>query len=540
MPSDTTVSNPLMTRRVALAIAAGLLIAELALIGSIYKHSIAFNCLANWPSWACSGASGTLVSVYALCAALLLFVVLKPAAVTKLTESAGENLRPLGLNLLGFVVALVPASFLVEGSGTTLLWPTLGLWGLGFGAMIAGLVFFLAPLRRWRALLATDGLVLAGVALAGICAPFFALLIRPLWQLETIAAATFNAVVWTTEAFGYVLDVNDPVKKHLGSSDFAIAVAPQCSGIEGIALVTVFVTIFLALFRKELRFPRAFLLYPAGIAVSMFLNFVRITVLLIIGLEGNADLAVGGFHSHAGWMMFTLVALGVVLTARALPALQKAPAMAAAGAPVTAREPLPPIREDLNAARIIPFAVFMLSAILAQAFSQSPGVIYPLRALAMAGALFFFWPVLARIVWRPTMISLAAGAAIGIMWIAVPYNPGDTSPAHGGLTGLMLVGWLIARGIGTMLLVPIIEELFFRDYLESKLKGLGGPIIAALITAGLFALLHDRWIEALIAGLVFSWIMAQRKNVADAIAAHFAANAIVFAYALATMQMHII
>lgn len=536
MPTDMAVSHSFLSRRAALVIAAGLLLLELVLIGAIYKHSIAFNCLANWPSWACSGASGVLVSVYALCAALLLFVVLKPAAVANLTAEAGQNFRPLALNIIGLVIALIPVSFLKDGTGSSLLWPTLALWSVGFGTLILGLTFFVAPWKRWQQFVAADGLVLGGVALAGILAPFFAILIRPLWQLETIAGATFNAVVWTTQLLGYTLDVNDPIKKHLGSDSFAIAVAPQCSGIEGIALVTVFVTIFLALFRKELRFPRAFLLYPAGIAVSMFLNFVRITVLLIIGLEGNSDLAVGGFHSHAGWMMFTVIALGVVLVARAVPALQKAPAT---DAPTT-RAPLPPLGQDMNAARIIPFAVFMLSAILAQAFSQSPGVIYPLRALAMLAVLAFFWPVLARINWRPTMIALLAGAAIGVMWIAVPYNPADTSPSHGGLAGAMLVGWLIARGIGTMLLVPIIEELFFRDYLESKLKGLGGPIIAALITAGLFAILHDRWMEAFVAGLVFSWIMAQRKNVADAIAAHMAANAVVFAYALATMQMHII
>lgn len=563
MPTDVSFSKPFSSRRTALVLAGLTFLVQLAVIGITYKHAIAFNCLQNWPSWACSGASGAMVSVYALTAVLLLFVLLKPAAIAELTEYAGNSILPLAVSLVGFLVTLIPIALLVEGSGTTYLWPVLALWTVGFGTMIAGLLLFIAPFSKWRGLFVSEGVALTGVALAGFFAPNIATLIRPLWQLETISSATFFAVAKTAEILGYPLSVNDPVKKWIGNEDFSIAIAPQCSGVEGIALVTVFVTVFLVLFRSELRFPRILWLYPVGIAVSMFLNFVRITALLIIGLEGNPELAIGGFHSHAGWMMFTLIALGVVLVARSVPALQKAPNPAVTSAENAATSaPLPPLSQDENAARILPFAIFMLSAIFAQAFSQSPGVVYPLRVVAMAAALVFFWPMLMRLTWRPSGTAVLAGVAIGLMWIIVPYTVDDTSPAHGGLAGAILIGWLIARGIGTMLLVPIIEELFFRDYLERKVSGAtspilrrllasgdgqnskiasnAGPMAAALITASLFALLHDRWIEAFVAGLVFSWVMAQRRHVTDAIAAHMAANAIVYAYALATMRMHII
>lgn len=559
MQSSESISTPTPSRRFALMLAVVVLLLQLVAIAAVFNHSIDFTCQKNWPAWACTGPSGIVVSIYALCAALVLYVLIKPEGFARLTSSAGLTLKPLLANFIGFCVVMVPVLFLTEGSGTTYLWPTLGFWTIGFGAMMVGLLLFVAPARRWRDLFAAEGLGLVGVAVASMLAPYLATLIRPLWKVETIATGTFHLVASLSEMLGYDLTVNDPVKKWIGSDTFVIAIAPQCSGIEGIALVTVFVTIFLVLFRSELRFPRALWLYPAGIAVSMFLNFVRITVLLIIGLEGNPELAVGGFHSHAGWMMFTLIALGVVLVARSMPALQKAH-VPASGSDFVRKAALPPLAQDGNAARIIPFAVFMLSAIFAQAFSQTPGIVYPLRAVAMAAAVVFFWPVLSRLVVRPSLVSILAGAAIGIMWVAVPYTIEDISPAHGGLAGALLIGWLIARGIGTIVLVPIIEELFFRDYLEGKVQGsagpilrrllgqdetsrvgsLAGPIFAALITASLFAVLHDRWIEAFVAGLVFSWVMAQRRQVADAIAAHMAANAIVYAYALATVQMHII
>lgn len=537
MPVDTSLPMPALSRRAALVLAAVLFVAQIGLIGVIYKHLISFNCLENWPRWACSGASGTLVSVYALAAALTLFFVLRPAPLAALLSDVGHSLKPLWLNIAGFLIALVPLSLLENGSGTQALVPTFTFWGTGFALLLAGILLFLAPWPRWKALLAAQGGGLAGVALVGLAAPYLATLIRPLWRLDTLADATFTAVSQIILLMGYDIEIY-PDEKVIGAGDFFISVAPVCSGIEGIALVTVFATLYLTLFRKELRFPRALLIYPVGIAVSACLNVVRIAVLLIIGLEGSPELAVGGFHSHAGWLMFTLIALGIVLTARTVPALQR-PTSAMEGMPLRPAAAVP-LRRDENAARILPFAIFMLSAMLAQALSQSPGLVYPLRALAMAAGLALFWQIYRALPWRPSPLALGAGVVVGLAWVLLPYTPEDTSPAHGGLTGGLLLGWMIARGVGTILLVPVIEELFFRDYLESKIKSVGGPILAALITAGLFAVLHDRWAEAFAAGLIFSWVMAQRRQVTDAIAAHAVANAIVFGAALAMGKLHII
>lgn len=99
-----------------------------------------------------------------------------------------------------------------------------------------------------------------------------------------------------------------------------------------------------------------------------------------------------------------------------------------------------------------------------------------------------------------------------------------------------------------MILVPLVEELFFRDYLESRLRGAAPDAPAALwrnmlaiaVTAGLFAALHDRWAEAFLAGVVFSLLVRHRGRIADAIAAHGVANLIVFAVAAATGNLAII
>ena len=533
---------PARPRLRPLLLAAALIVTQFAVIGITFKHGIEFRCLDNWPARACGSASKTLAALYCVIAALGLFAILRPALFRDLLTDAGHDIRPLGLNLAGFALALLPLGFMRQGQGAAMMLPAFGFWTLGMALILAGLLFWLAPWARWRAFLSRAGLTLAVVLAAGALAPAFAVKLQPVWQLDTIADLTFRAVTWLVDALGYDV-MSDPVRKHIGQGDFVISVAPVCSGIEGIALVTIFVSLYLWLFRAELRFPRALLLYPLGIAASALLNVVRIAVLLIIGIKGHPELAVGGFHSHAGWVMFTAVALGVIAVARGIGWFNRAPAEQA---PV----PLPPLRRDPVAARILPFAVFMLTAVVAPAISQSPALFYPIRVLLLAAAVALVWPAIRPVIaglGRVSPVAWLAGAAIGAIWVVIPVPPAEAAP-YGALTGGAVVLWFLFRGIGTVLLVPLVEELFFRDYLESRIRGaaldepalLWRVVLAAAVTAGLFAALHDRWAEALLAGLVFSWVAQRSGRIADAVAAHGIANLIVFAVAVLTGNLAII
>ncbi len=535
--------------RYALILAGALLALELGAIGTIFKHSINFTCLDNWPARACSGASSILVALYCVLGALVLFAFLRADSLRSLIRFAGARSWPLALNAAGVGLSLIPVLFLKDGAGPAALPLSFGFWILGMALLLTGIGLYLAPLTRWMDFIRREGRTLVPIVIAGAALPYLAVLIRPLWQLETIAGTTFNLVAWSVGWLGYDLYIDAP-RKIIGQDPFYIDVAPQCSGIEGIVLVTLFITIYLSLFRKDLQFPRALLLYPIGILTSALFNVVRIAVLLIIGLEGNPELAVGGFHSHAGWLMFTVVALGIVALAQTIPWLQRAPASAAPAGTATAAQAAPaaqtppPLLQDPVVAQILPFAIFMLSALPAQAFSQTPGVVYPLRVVAMLAAVALFRQIYLALPWRVDTAAVLAGAAIGVMWIAIPVESAEAAAPYGALTGGLLVAWFILRGAGTILLVPLIEELFFRGYLETRLRlreGLAWKIGAAVVTAGLFAALHSRWAEAFVAGLVFSWV-AHRKGgrLVDAIIAHAVANAIVFGFAVLTGNLAVI
>ncbi|MEP3637644.1 MAG: exosortase E/protease, VPEID-CTERM system [Paracoccaceae bacterium] len=523
----------------ALVLAALLLVGQLGLIGTVFKHAISFECLANWPQWACSGASGTLIAVYCVLGTMVLMAMLRPAPFQTLVEEAGTRLWPLIVNAAGVVIAMIPVLFMRDGVGDAVLVPAFVCWVAGMGLLSLGLMLYVAPAHRWTEFFALNWSTLVPMVIAGAVTPYLSTLIRPLWRLDTIADWTFSAVVQVIGILGIEAE-SFPEDKIIGADGFYINVAPVCSGVEGIALVILFVSIYLRLFRQNLRFPRAFLLYPIGIAASVAFNVVRISALLAIGLNGNPELAVGGFHSHAGWLMFTLVALGIITLAQSVPALQKA---ATTGATQTAAPIAPlPLFQDPIVARILPFAIFMLSALPASALVNVPGVVYPVRVVLMTAVLALFWRVYKAMPWRIDPVSIFVGLAIGAMWVLIPVEPSDAVP-YGALSGGLLVAWYVLRGFGTMILVPIIEELFFRGYLESRLRrgpSIGWAIFAAVITAGLFAALHDRWAEAFAAGLAFSWVMHRSRNVSDPIIAHMAANALVFGTAVLTDNLSMI
>lgn len=530
-----TVKTPVLP----LIFIAGLFLVELVVIGTLFKHLIDFRCLDNWPLRVCRNASYSLVAIYCLLGVAVLLVMLRPAEPLRtLTQSAGQRSWPLGVNLLGVVIALTPLSFLNGAEGTSSLIPSLAFWTIGMILMLGGAALFIAPLSRWRSFVAAEWSALLPAAIVALIAPSVSARLQPIWSIDWISSQTFTVVASIIDAMGYDTFA-DPSAKVIGAGEFYIQIANVCSGIEGIALVTLFVTLYLWLFRKDLRFPLALLLYPIGIAASATFNIIRITILLYIGLEGNPELAVGGFHSHAGWMMFTLVALGVIGLAQTVPALRrtgKADMKAAQNNAI-------PFWEDPVVAQILPFAIFMLSALAASTLSQIPSVVYPIRVVLMITILALVLPYFRSLEWRVDPVAVGVGAVVALYWVLVPVAPTDDLAPYGELTGVLLVLWFATRGLGTIVLIPVIEEAFFRGYLERRLRlghGLMWVIVAAIVSAVFFALLHGRWVEAFIAGLLFSWVAWRRGNLTDAIVSHGVANALIFAAAVATNDLSMI
>lgn len=517
--------------------------AQLLAVVILYQVAIDFSCRdAVGPGGLCAELGDLPARAVAVAAAAALFVLARPTAVARFADVAvrAESWAFWArVQLVGFAILLTPAAAHLLG-GVPLYPNGLLAWLAGAAAASVGAVFWIAPPAVWRTFLREQGPAPVLLALAAAALPDAVTMADPLWRSELVTRVTFDAVLSVLTLFA---DAEaDPARYVIGVEDFVVQVAASCSGVQGFALIGAFVAIYLWLFRDALRLPHALVLFPIGLALSWVFNILRIVTLILLGAYHSPALAVDGFHSHAGWLFFTLIALGFLVLARRWRWVAPTPA---AGAHASARR-APPLLEDPNAALILPFIVFMATALLASTFLEAPALAYPLRAAAMAAALWAFRAHYRRLEWRADPLALGVGAAIGLAWVLVapPADAADAALA----AALAAMGpaafalWAASRVIGTVALAPLIEELFFRGYLQRSLDVGGGlmRIVAVVLPAAAFAALHGRWLEAGVAGLAFGLVMMRSGRLADAVLAHAVANAVIAAWALATGGWHVI
>jgi len=515
----------------------GLVALELGAISLLYTNNFDFTCRAAAPAPICAALSLAVVRAVLAGAVLTLFAAMRPARLAELLAvRSGRVPRAwLALQLAGAALVLAPWAFLGDASGGGMLALGFISWAVGGAAAAIGMLGCIAPLAAWARFLWQGGAAL-GLALAGaLVAPEIAALAQSAWGWSPVTDLTFAAVVGLLDALG-AAPVSDPAIHLIGADGFRVRVGPQCSGVEGFALISAFTLGYLAVFRRELRFPAAWILLPLGLLLSWCFNVGRIALLILIGAHVSPDLAIGGFHSHAGWLMFSALAVGMLLVASALPGL---------GRDDPGVRPPPPLLADRNAAEILPFAAMMGTGLLLSTISEAPALLYPVKAAAMAVALWLFLPLYRRLAWRADPLSLALGAGVGVAWVAAGLaadRGGPVAAELAALSGAGLALWSATRIAGTVLLVPLAEELFFRGYLMRRL-GRGGwamPLVAVAISAGLFALLHERWLLALAAGLIYGALVLRSGRVTDAVQAHALSNAVIALAAAITGQWALI
>ncbi|MEN8246781.1 MAG: exosortase E/protease, VPEID-CTERM system, partial [Thermodesulfobacteriota bacterium] len=361
-------------------------------------------------------------------------------------------------------------------------------------------------------------------------AHFAASLWKPMSDLTFLLSSRLLALI--TPGLVYI----DETAKHLGLGHFIVHIAPVCSGFEGIGLVTGFVSIYLYANRDKHRFPHALLLLPIGAIGIWCLNIFRISGLILIGYYGSEEIAVGGFHSQMGWITFLATSFGILWLAGKVPYFNKEE-MPRTGADTPGGFLSVPV------ATLLPLLVLLITTMLTAIFTTNFEWLYPVKALAMAGTLLFVWKSLALPFWRWSYPPLAAGAAVAVMWIVIHGQDVDFSTTFREVLGSapvwLAILWLCFRFLGSVLLIPITEELAFRGYVLGRISKSGNlisgiiplSIPAVLISSIAFGALHGAWIAGTIAGIVFACVRLRSDSVVDTIVAHGVAYLIIFIYA---------
>ena len=83
--------------------------------------------------------------------------------------------------------------------------------------------------------------------------------------------------------------------------------------------------------------------------------------------------------------------------------------------------------------------------------------------------------------------------------------------------------------INIIIMAPICEEIFFRGFIFSKLKTIYKPIIAILVSALFFSIVHGTFIQQVIVwvyGIVYCYFYYKTGNLRMSILAHFLNNLI--------------
>ena len=387
----------------------------------------------------------------------------------------------------------------------------------------------LAPAGTWRTFLFVERRALLASLLAGIAVWGFGLLTRFFWR---------PLADWTLFfAQGILRSVYDNIEYDaaagtVGTHRMLIEIAPQCSGYEGLALVTVFVAIYLWMFRERVSFPQALWLLPAGLLAMWFANVLRIAALVMVGTSISPQIAVQGFHSQAGWIAFTAIGLALIWVSHRLKLVTKSEHGHSDESPM------------LASALIAPLIALLATSMITAAFSDGFDALYPVGVIVTGAVLLRYRKTYRSLPFDVSARSVAIGIAVFVVWIALERStPGDDAGAVARIPDLpaVVVGfWMAFRIIGTVVTVPIAEELAFRGYLLRKLVASDFESVpptrftwlSFVGSSVVFGLLHQSWLAGTIAGAAFALAVYHRGRVTDAVVAHVTANALIAATAI--------
>jgi len=148
---------------------------------------------------------------------------------------------------------------------------------------------------------------------------------------------------------------------------------------------------------------------------------------------------------------------------------------------------------------------------------------------------------------------VAVGVGVAVVWVGVncdwttqnhlwiklgfsqpPEKPDKMWNPFEQFTGDAMMAWgmVAVRILGSSLVVPPIEEAFYRSFLYryiSKEKFMDVPLDrlvpkSFVITALIFGFSHNEWLAGILCGLAYQWLVVRKGHLGDAMTAHGITN----------------
>jgi CAAX prenyl protease-like protein len=197
-------------------------------------------------------------------------------------------------------------------------------------------------------------------------------------------------------------------------------------------------------------------------------------------------------------------------------------------------------------ARILPFVAYLFFIVAGDALerlgfsSATLRWLYPIKIGAVALLLAIFWrqyselrstspgPLMALAAVAVGVIVLVLWVSLDAAWMVVGSAPGFDPRNHGQLNW----AWVAVRIAGAALVVPIMEELFWRSFLMrwiedadfEKVDPSQTGIKSFTITIVLFGFEHNLWLAGMVAGAAYSALFMRHRRLWSPILAHAVTN----------------
>lgn len=208
--------------------------------------------------------------------------------------------------------------------------------------------------------------------------------------------------------------------------------------------------------------------------------------------------------------------------------------------------------------RVLPFLVYIAFILVADLLARA-GVdaqqlrwLYPLKIAAVLALLLKYrrdYVELPRfnLNLRDVAVAVGAGVLVLVLWVSLDASwmlvgkPAGFDPRDAGRINSLLVA---VRLFGAALVVPVMEELFWRSFLSrwidsphfldadpAKIKF--QTLVATVI---LFGIEHSQWLAGMMAGLVYGVLYCRSRSLWSPVLAHATTNSVLGVWIIVTEQ----
>jgi len=192
--------------------------------------------------------------------------------------------------------------------------------------------------------------------------------------------------------------------------------------------------------------------------------------------------------------------------------------------------------------RIVPFVAFAALTMMQGSFGETGAYwLYTLKTLIGALLIWIVWKYVKEMRWKFSWEAIVAGVVVFLLWVGLdgryPFFFGNRDAtfnplqSYGEGNSLALI-FIVIRVLGSSLVVPLLEEVFYRsfvyrvlaksDFFSVPLSSLNWP--AFIIVGVAFGFAHYEWLPGILCAFIYQGLVIRKGRLGDAITAHTITN----------------